>query len=97
MIGASGSGKAPCCAVSTCLRRPQEAASSFMAATYGQGAQPPRVPRKGGHGFQQFNLFDNMTALENCVIGQVKVLGRKKEESGRQPSAALTASACSSS
>ncbi len=30
--------------------------------------------------FQQFNLFNNMTALKNCTIGQMKVLGRSKEE-----------------
>ena len=30
--------------------------------------------------FQQFNLFDNMTALENCVKPQVKVLKRKRDE-----------------
>lgn len=31
--------------------------------------------------FQQFNLFGNMTVLENCVTGQVKVLHRSREES----------------
>ncbi len=30
--------------------------------------------------FQQFNLFDNMTALENCVMPQMKVLKRKRDE-----------------
>lgn len=35
---------------------------------------------KVGMVFQNFNLFDNKTVLENCVIGQVKVLKRKKEE-----------------
>ena len=30
--------------------------------------------------FQQFNLFTNMTVLDNLMIGQVKVLGRSKEE-----------------
>ena len=30
--------------------------------------------------FQQFNLFNNMTVLKNCMIGQMKVLGRSKEE-----------------
>ncbi len=30
--------------------------------------------------FQQFNLFNNMTALKNCTIGQMKVLGRSKNE-----------------
>ena len=29
--------------------------------------------------FQQFNLFNNMNVLDNCVIGQVKVLKRSKE------------------
>jgi len=31
--------------------------------------------------FQQFNLFNNMTALANCVIGQMKVLGRNRTQS----------------
>ena len=30
--------------------------------------------------FQSFNLFNNMTVLENCIVGQVKVLKRSKEE-----------------
>ena len=30
--------------------------------------------------FQQFNLFNNMSALENCVLPQMKVLGRKRDE-----------------
>ena len=30
--------------------------------------------------FQQFNLFDNMTVLKNCMIGQRDVLKRSKEE-----------------
>ena len=30
--------------------------------------------------FQSFNLFNNMTALDNCIIGQKKVLRRGKEE-----------------
>jgi D-methionine transport system ATP-binding protein len=29
---------------------------------------------------QQFNLFANMTALENCVVGQMKVLKRSRAE-----------------
>ena len=28
--------------------------------------------------FQSFNLFNNMTVLENCVVGQVKVLKKSK-------------------
>ena len=30
--------------------------------------------------FQSFNLFSNMTVLENCMVGQRKVLGRGKAE-----------------
>ena len=30
--------------------------------------------------FQSFNLFNNMTVLENCMVGQVKVLKKSKEE-----------------
>jgi len=30
--------------------------------------------------FQQFNLYNNMTVLENCMIGQTQVLKRSKEE-----------------
>lgn len=35
---------------------------------------------KMGMVFQQFNLFNNRNVLGNCTIGQMKVLGRKKEE-----------------
>jgi len=30
--------------------------------------------------FQQFNLFNNHNVLSNCVVGQIKVLKRSKEE-----------------
>ena len=30
--------------------------------------------------FQNFNLFNNMTVLENCIIGQTKVLKKNKSE-----------------
>ena len=35
---------------------------------------------KVGMVFQSFNLFDNMSVLKNCVVGQVKVLGRARRE-----------------
>ena len=35
---------------------------------------------KVGMVFQGFNLFNNLTVLENCMIGQIKVLKRNKEE-----------------
>ena len=30
--------------------------------------------------FQSFNLFDNMTVLENCMVGQIKVLKKNKRD-----------------
>ena len=30
--------------------------------------------------FQSFNLFNNMTVLDNCMIGQIKVLKKGKDE-----------------
>ena len=30
--------------------------------------------------FQSFNLFNNLTVLENCVLGQIRVLKKSKEE-----------------
>ena len=30
--------------------------------------------------FQSFNLFNNMTVLENCMVGQTKVLKKHEKE-----------------
>ena len=30
--------------------------------------------------FQSFNLFNNMTVLENCMVGQIRVLKRNRAE-----------------
>ena len=38
-----------------------------------------KLRSKVGMVFQQFNLFNNMTVLENCMVGQVKVLGKDKD------------------
>ena len=35
---------------------------------------------KLGMVFQQFNLFNNHNVLSNCTVGQMKVLGKSKEE-----------------
>lgn len=35
---------------------------------------------KVGMVFQSFNLFNNMTALNNCITGQISVLKRSREE-----------------
>ena len=40
----------------------------------------PQYRSKVGMVFQNFNLFNNMTVLENCIIGQTKVLKKNKSE-----------------
>ena len=40
--------------------------------------------------FQSFNLFNNMSVLENCIIGQTKVLKRNKEEAKEKAMQYLT-------
>ena len=45
----------------------------------GRGVNAPKYRSHVGMVFQSFNLFNNMTVLENCVAGQVKVLKRDKE------------------
>ena len=45
---------------------------------------------KVGMIFQQFNLFSNLSVLDNCVIGQMKVLKRNREESEKMAKEYLT-------
>ena len=81
IIGASGSGK------STLLRciNLLEAPSSGEILFHGQnimakGTKASDYRSKVGMVFQSFNLFNNLTVLENCMVGQIKVLGRGKAE-----------------
>ncbi len=80
IIGSSGSGK------STLLRCINfiEAPTNGQILFKGQNAQTQwkrgEYHAKVGMVFQSFNLFNNMTALENCISGQTIVLKRNKTE-----------------
>lgn len=81
IIGASGSGK------STLLRCINLLETSTAGAIYfhgdnmlARGVNAAAYRTKVGMVFQSFNLFNNMTVLDNCIVGQTKVLGKKKEE-----------------
>lgn len=81
ILGASGSGK------STLLRciNMLETASGGEILFHGEdirdrSVNPNKYRSKVGMVFQSFNLFNNMTILKNCMVGQQKVLGRSKEE-----------------
>ena len=45
-----------------------------------KGADINQYRSRVGMVFQNFNLFSNKNVLENCVIGQMKVLKKKREE-----------------
>ena len=83
IIGASGSGKSTLLRCINLLETPTSGEILFHGqAVTGPGVNAPPVPvRTVGMVFQSFNLFNNMTVLNNCMVGQIKVL--KKEPGGR--------------
>ena len=81
IIGASGSGKSTLLRCINLLETPGSGEILFHGdnvVALGSGTAGYRA--KVGMVFQSFNLFNNMTVLENCVVGQVKVLGKSKDE-----------------
>ena len=80
IIGSSGSGKSTLLRCINLLETP----TSGEILYHGQSVTGPKVnaPEYRSHVgmvFQSFNLFNNMTVLENCVVGQVKVLKKDRE------------------
>ena len=47
---------------------------------YSRKVDAAALRKKVGMVFQNFNLFNNMTVLKNCTVGQEKVLKKSKEE-----------------
>ena len=83
IIGASGSGKSTLLRCVNLLETPTSGQILFHGQDVtGKGVNPSRYRSKVGMVFQSFNLFNNMTVLENCVVGQVKV-----PSPGRSPAA----------
>ena len=80
-IGASGSGKSTLLRCINRLETPTGGQILFHGQDMtGRGVNASRYRSKVGMVFQSFNLFNNMTVLENCMVGQVKVLKKSKEE-----------------
>lgn len=81
IIGASGSGKSTLLRCINLLETPTKGQILFHGTDIQNAQQPISQYRaKVGMVFQQFNLFNNMNVLNNCVVGQVKVLKRSREE-----------------
>ncbi len=81
IIGASGSGKSTLLRCINLLENPTSGeilyhGENVVRRGFNAAAYRSRV----GMVFQSFNLFNNMTVLENCIVGQVKVLKKSREE-----------------
>ena len=81
IIGASGSGKSTFLRCLNILETPNGGSVMYHGKDILKGEINVNVHRsKVGMVFQSFNLFNNKSVLENCVIGQMKVLKRNREE-----------------
>ena len=81
IIGSSGSGKSTMLRCINLLETPTDGKILF----HGNDIQDKefnllKYRAKAIMVFQSFNLFNNMSALKNCMIGQQVVLGKSKEE-----------------
>ena len=81
IIGASGSGKSTLLRCINLLETPSGGEILFHGESILTGKLDASAYRaKVGMVFQSFNLFNNLSVLENCTVGQIKVLRRPKEE-----------------
>ena len=80
IIGASGSGKSTLLRCINLLETPTSGEILFHGENILQNSDASRYRAKVGMVFQSFNLFHNMTVLENCMIGMTKVLHKSKDE-----------------
>ena len=81
IIGSSGSGKSTMLRCINLLETP----SDGQILWHGKNIQTEidslyKYRASVGMVFQQFNLYNNLTVLQNCTLPQVKVLGRSKSE-----------------
>ena len=81
VIGASGSGKSTLLRCVNLLETPTNGEILYHGKNVvGKGVNAPEYRSHVGMVFQSFNLFNNKTVLENCMVGQIKVLKKNKEE-----------------
>ena len=87
IIGASGSGKSTMLRCLNLLETPSSGDILYMGESIlDKKFDIAKYRAKVGMVFQQFNLFNNMSVLENCVLGQMKVLKRGREEAEKTAS-----------
>lgn len=90
VIGASGSGKSTMLRCINLLEIPDGGSIYYHGEDITtRKMNIPAYRAKVGMVFQSFNLFNNMSVLENCMVGQTKVAGKSKEEARQKALAFL--------
>ncbi|SCL82741.1 amino acid ABC transporter ATP-binding protein [Sporanaerobacter sp. PP17-6a] len=81
IIGSSGSGKSTLLRCVNLLEKPNGGKIIYKGRNILDDIHDIYGYRTNlGMVFQQFNLFNNYNILDNCTLGQIKVLKRSKEE-----------------
>lgn len=81
IIGSSGSGKSTLLRCINLLEKPTSGRIIYRGKNILDDTHNVcKYRQKLGMVFQQFNLFNNHNALSNCMVGQIKLLKRSKEE-----------------
>ena len=85
IIGASGSGKSTLLRCINLLETPTSGEILYHGENVvGRKVNAPKYRSHVGMVFQSFNLFNNMTVLENCMVGQIRVLGKNREDARKE-------------
>lgn len=80
IIGTSGCGKSTTLRCINLLEYPTSGEILFHGKNILEMDNINQYRASVGMVFQNFNLFNNLTVLENCVLGQMKVLKRPREQ-----------------
>ena len=79
ILGASGSGKSTLLRCINLLETPTAGQILYHGEDV-SSMNPAQYRSHVGMVFQSFNLFANMSVLKNCMVGQMKVLKKSREE-----------------
>jgi putative lysine transport system ATP-binding protein len=81
IIGSSGSGKSTLLRCINLLENPTNGEVYYHGENILKSKLSSAEYRtKLGMVFQQFNLFNNLTVLKNCMVGQIKVFKKNKQD-----------------
>lgn len=89
LIGRSGSGKSTLLRCINLLEKPDKGTIRVFGEDILKVKDINAYRAQVGMCFQQFNLFANMNVIQNCVLPQIKVLGRSRMEAEEKADALL--------